>query len=127
MSTPTDDTALERLIDTYCRAWNEPDASRRRTVLTSVWAQGATYTDPTVHAAGVDELLEHIAKVIARRPGAHVVRISAIDAHHGLARFAWRVVQADGSKLPEGIDLAEISAAGTIQRIMGFFGPLVAV
>jgi len=52
------------------------------------------------------------------------VRTSAVDAHHGLARFAWRIVQADGSMLPEGIDFAEISAEGRIQRIMGFFGPL---
>jgi len=124
MGTPAVDTALVQIIDTYCAAWNELDPARRRNRLDSVWAIGATYTDPTVHASGVEELLAHIAKVIARRPGAKVVRTSAVDAHHGLARFAWRIVQADGSMLPEGIDFAEISAEGRIQRIMGFFGPL---
>jgi hypothetical protein len=127
MSTPTVDAALERLIDTYCSAWNEPDASCRESILSPVWVPGATYTDPTVCAAGIDELLAHIAKVIARRPGAKVVRTSAIDAHHGLARFAWRIVRADGSMLPQGIDFAEISAAGRIQRIIGFFGPLASL
>jgi hypothetical protein len=124
MSTPIVDTGLVQLIDTYCAAWNEPDPSRRQSMLSSVWGQGATYTDPTVHAVGAEELLAHIGKVIARRPGAKVVRTSAVDAHHGLARFAWRIVQSDGSMLPEGIDFAEISAQGKIRRIMGFFGPL---
>ena len=124
MSTPTMDTALAQIIDTYCAAWNELDPSRRRSILSSVWAPGATYTDPSVHAVGAEELLAHIAGAIARRPGAKVVRTSAVDAHHRLVRFAWRIVQADGSMLPEGIDFAEISTAGQIQRIMGFFGPL---
>lgn len=113
------------LIDRYCAAWNEPDALRRRELMASVWAEAATYTDPNVHAAGVDELLDHIARTVARRPGAKVVRTSRIDVHHGVARFGWRIVQADGSMLPEGLDLVDITADGKIGRIVGFFGPLV--
>jgi hypothetical protein len=115
---------LEQLIDTYCAAWSEPDPSRRQQILSAVWREGATYTDPTIQAAGVDQLLAHIGKVIAHRPGAKVVRTSTVDEHHGLVRFAWRVVQADGVMLPEGIDFAEVSSDGKIQRIVGFFGPL---
>jgi hypothetical protein len=63
--------------------------------------------------------------VRARRPGASVLRSSAVDAHHGLARFAWHVVQADGVALPDGLDIAFVSADGArIERIIGFFGPL---
>jgi hypothetical protein len=116
---------LDQLIDTYCAAWSDPDPTRRRELLGGVWADGATYTDPTVHTAGLDDLLAHIDTVVARRPGARVVRTSRVDAHHDLARFAWRVVQADGTALPEGLDLAELSADGRIRRIIGFFGPLV--
>ncbi len=51
-----------------------------------------------------------------------------MDAHHGVARFAWRVVQADGTALPKGLDVALLSADGTkIERIIGFFGPLGAL
>jgi hypothetical protein len=89
-----------------------------------VWQAGATYTDPSVHAAGADELLAHIAKVRAARPGAAIVRTSAVDIHHGIARFAWQIVLADGTRRPEGIDIAFISADGArIERIIGFFGP----
>jgi hypothetical protein len=116
---------VTELVDRYCRVWNEADSSTRADLLASLWANGATYTDPSVYAASAQEVLAHIAAVRARRPGAAVLRTSAVDAHHGVARFAWRVVQADGTALPEGIDIAFISSDGSrIERIIGFFGPV---
>jgi hypothetical protein len=113
------------LIDRYCAVWNEPSAERRAELLDEVWARGASYTDPSVHAASAEALLAHIEMVRARRPGATVVRTSAVDLHHAVARFAWHVVQADGTALPDGLDVAELSADGRrIERIVGFFGPL---
>jgi len=113
------------LIDQYCRAWTDPDATRRAALLGSVWATDAIYTDPSVHAAGAEELLAHIARVQAKRPGASVLRTSEVELHHNIVRFAWHVVQADGVALPEGLDLAFITPDGTkIERIIGFFGPL---
>ena len=70
-------------------------------------------------------MLAHIERVLAGRPGAKVVRTSKVDIHHHVARFAWHVVLADGSSLPDGVDIAWISADGkTLERIIGFFGPL---
>lgn len=122
---PHDPTAVADLIDRYCTVWSDPSLQRRAELLAEVWAEGATYTDPTVHAATQAELLGHIDKVLARRPGACVVRTSSIDLHHGIARFSWHVVQADGTVLPDGLDIAELSQDGRrIARIIGFFGPL---
>jgi hypothetical protein len=116
---------VTELVDRYCRVWNEAEPSVRDDLLASLWASNATYTDPSVHAGGAPELLAHIAAVRARRPGASVVRTSVVDIHHGVARFAWHVVQADGTALPEGIDIAFISSDGSrIERIIGFFGPI---
>ena len=116
---------VTELIDRYCQVWNEDDASVRANLLASCWATDAAYTDPTVHAAGAQALLNHIAAVRTRRPGASIVRTSAVDTHHSVARFAWHVVQADGTALPEGVDIAFISADGSrIERIIGFFGPI---
>jgi uncharacterized protein YndB with AHSA1/START domain len=117
--------ALSQLIDRYCGVWSEPSSSRRAELLDQVWAPDATYTDPSVHAATGAELLAHIESVVARRPGSRVVRTSTVDIHHGIARFSWRVVQADGVALPDGLDIAELSSDGRrIRRIVGFFGPL---
>ena len=116
---------LDEVIDRYCQVWNEPTAGRRAELLAQVWADGATYADPSVHAGSADELLAHIEKVRARRPGVRVLRTSAIDAHHGAARFSWHVVQVDGTVVVDGIDFVDLSADGKrITRIVGFFGPL---
>lgn len=113
------------LIDRYCAVWSEPDADRRAALLASVWGENATYTDPSVHAGSAAELLSHIAKVQARRPGAKVIRTSAVDVHHHVVRFAWRVVEADGRELPEGLDIAFLAPNELkIERIVGFFAPL---
>ena len=112
------------LIDTYCQAWSASEEAERSRLLQQVWSPKATYTDPTAHAEGTAELLAHIAAVIARRPGSRVLRTSPVDQHHGVARFAWRAIEADGTELPEGIDIAFISTDGTkIERVLGFFGP----
>jgi hypothetical protein len=89
------------------------------------WGEHATYTDPSVHAGSAVELLSHIAKVQARRPGAKVLRTSTVDVHHHVARFAWHVVEADGHALPDGLDIAFLTPDGLkIERIIGFFGLL---
>ena len=118
---PLNSTAL---IDRYCEAWSEQDESRRAELLGTVWAEGASYIDPTVHAIGAIELLAHIAKVQARRPGLKAVRTSELNEHHGLGRFAWHAIEASGNVLTEGIDLTFLSAEGSkLERIIGFFGP----
>lgn len=118
---------LAELIDTYCLVWSEPLPELRAQLLAEVWADSATYTDPSVVAVGRVQLLQHIDKVLSKRPGSRVVRTSQVDMHHGVARFAWRAIEADGKELPEGIDIAFISEDGCrIERIIGFFGSMSA-
>jgi len=114
----------EATIDRYCEAWSDPDPAQRAAALADVWATGATYTDPMVHAEGAEALLKHIAGVHSQMPGARIVRTSEVQVHHDVARFAWQVTLPDGSSLPEGLDLAIFDAGGKIKRIIGFFGPL---
>jgi hypothetical protein len=116
--------SIEATIDRYCEAWSDPEPAARAAALAEVWAEGGRYTDPRADARGAEALLDHIAGVLAQRPGARVVRTSAVQQHHGFARFAWRVIEADGTMLPEGLDLAMIGDDGRITQIIGFFGAL---
>jgi len=91
-----------------------------------VWAEDGTYTDPSVHLTGRGELVEFIGRVLKRYPGTRIVRSSGVDAHHGMVRFAWRLVSADGQTVIEGVDFGEISGEGKLSRIVGFFDQLAA-
>lgn len=114
----------EHVVSRYCAAWDEPDAARRNALLESCWAEGATYTDPTVHAEGLTALDRHIVTVQARYPGSRIVMTSTLDMHHEVARFGWKKTLADGTSLPEGIDFVTFAPDGKLTSVAGFFGPL---
>jgi hypothetical protein len=120
--------SLELLIDRYCLIWCETDVSRRAELLESVWAAGGTYTDPTTGALGKAELLAHIARVQATRPGATVQRTTGIDEHHGVLRFGFHVVDQDGTVLRHGTDFVVLDDdRQRLRRVVGFFGDLTAL
>jgi len=117
---------IEETVAAYAAAWDEPDRERRKALLEASISADAVYVDPTVETRGVAALFEHIDTVRQRFPGTHLELTSAVDAHHGLARFGWRRVLADGTARPDSIDIVEVAADGRLKRIIGFFGPLPA-
>jgi hypothetical protein len=115
---------LHALVSRYCAAWNESDEGRRTQMLESIWARDGVYVDPTVQLSGLPALVAHIGAVLARHPGSRIVMTSDVDAHHGILRFGSLRVRMDGTMLPEGIELAELSSWGGLQRVISFCGPL---
>lgn len=116
---------LEETIDLYCAAWSERDPGYRRELLNRVVSEDISYTDPDTEISGCADLVDHISGVLAGRVGAKIVRTSVVEIHHGKARFAWHLVNADGSALPEGLDIVSINEqTGKLNSILGFFGPL---
>jgi hypothetical protein len=57
-------------------------------------------------------------------PGQRFARLTAVDEHNGFARFGWQLAADDGTVTVAGIDVAELTANGKLQRITGFFGDL---
>lgn len=115
---------VNELIEIYTDAWSEGEPARRRALLEKAWAEDGVYADPSAHAAGRTELAEHIGSVLRQFPGARFVPTSAIDVHHRHLRFGWKMVLPGGKVFVEGTDFGELSPAGQLQRIVGFFGPL---
>jgi enamine deaminase RidA (YjgF/YER057c/UK114 family) len=116
---------VRRVVDAYVAAWNEPDAGRRRRLLDQVMADGGDYVDPAKHLPGPAAIDEYIATALRRDPDRRIVRTSEVDAHHRVCRFAWQLVDADGTPGPENVDFVEFTEDGRIRQVTGFFGPLV--
>ena len=118
-------TNVEKLVDRYCEGWSASTPTERERILRSVLHGDARYCDPRCEPLPLEALLRHIDKVHATRPGARVLRTSAVDMHHGHARFQWHVRLPDGRSLPESLDIVELTDDHNhILRITGFFGPL---
>jgi hypothetical protein len=118
-----DTVQAERTVTAYAQAWNEPDAGRRRTLLDRSWAEHGIYTDPSAQVKGRAALSAHIGRFLEENRGARIELASGIDFHHGMVRFAWRIVGPNGSAVAEGMDFGELGADGKLVRIVGFFGP----
>ena len=122
ISTP----GLDALVDTYCRAWSEPDAAARQQLLDQAWDEDGTYTDPLAEVAGRAALHAHIGASFADFPGMVITATSAVDAHHDKGRFTWQLALPDGSVPVAGTDFVQVTTEGKIRSIVGFFGPLAA-
>ena len=117
---------LASLIDDHLAAYTDADAPRRAAVVQRIWAEGGQLVDPPLAATGHAGIVAQAVQLLTQFPGHRFVRSSGIDSHHGMARYAWRLVNADGTLVLEGIDIAQVDSQGRLQQVTGFFGPLPA-
>ena len=117
-------TALDAVIDANLAAYGNPDAAERRTLLELAWAADGRLIDPPIDGTGIDGIDQMMVAVQAQFPGHTFRRASGIDAHHGVARYSWELVAADGSVSLTGLDVAETGDDGKLVRVVGFMGPL---
>lgn len=115
---------LEGVIDTNLEAYGEPDAARRRALIEHVWADDGHLIDPPLDGQGHDGIDAMFAAVQGQFAGHTFQRTTAVDAHHGVARYGWSLVAADGSVTVAGMDVAVVDADGRLSKVVGFFGEL---
>jgi len=121
---PIEDT-VKASLENYILAWNEPDESTRRELLTGHWTTAGTYTDPSGYAEGLEGLVTHIGGFLGNPQfkGFSIVRTSGIDIHHRSFRFTWEMRNTSGAAVTAGMDYGEFDEQGRITKIVGFFGP----
>jgi hypothetical protein len=115
-------TELDVTIDTYFEAYGEPDADRRSDLIGRVWSADGRLIDPPLDGAGHVGINEMAEALQVQFPGATFRRTSEIDRHHGFARYEWEMLDADGTPVLTGLDIAELADDGTLVRVVGFFG-----
>lgn len=118
-STSTPD--LTSTIDGYFDCWNATDEATRRAAIGQTWAVDATSTDPLADVRGRDDIAAMMAAFHQNYPG-HVFRqTGASDTHHDLVRWGWELIDPDGTRVLDGIDVATFDDAGLLTRLAGFF------
>jgi hypothetical protein len=124
---PTSTATITTTIDTYLRAYNERDAARRGALIEQAFAPEAHLFDPPIEGAGYAGIDEMFAAVQGQFAGHSFRRSTGVDAHHGIARYGWELVAADGSVTLAGMDVAVAGGDGKLTRVAGFFGDLPAL
>jgi hypothetical protein len=115
------------VIEDYIAIWNEPDADRRRSLISRVWTADARYLDPMMEGHGPDGIDAMIAGAQSQLPGHRFRLAAAPDAHHDRVRFSWHLVGPDGgSPVAIGHDFATLDGDGRLCDVTGFLEPAAA-
>jgi hypothetical protein len=114
--------ALETLVDRHLAAYCETDATRRSEAIRATWHPEGRLVDPPFESRGHQGISGQAEALLAQFPGHRFERTTAIDAHHQMLRYGWRLVSPAGAPVVEGIDVADLDVDGRLCRVVGFFG-----
>ena len=119
-------TEIATTIDTHLAGYCEPDENRRTELLRSAWTNAGELIDPPLDGRGVDQIAGLVETVLTHYPEHRFERTTAVDEHHGYARYGWSLVSPDGTAAVTGTDFAQVDGDGKLTRVIGFFGDLPA-
>jgi SnoaL-like domain len=112
---------MQEIIERYLAAWNETDPARRRELVTALWAEDGSYTDPLADARGPAEIDGLIGAVQQQFPDFVFTLGGPVDANHNQARFTWHLGPAgDGEPVVIGFDVAVMNDDSQIRAVHGF-------
>ena len=115
---------LTALIDGHLQAYADPDEGRRAEAVARLWVDDGSLIDPPFDATG-HAAIAGMGGLLQQHYGGHTFRrATAIDSHHGVARYGWDLIAPDGTVVLSGIDVADLTDDGRLRRVVGFFGPL---
>lgn len=124
-STPITSLDPTERVDLHLAAYAEPDPTTRADLVARAWADGGQLIDPPFDGTGRDEVAAMADAVLAHYPAHTFRRTTAVDEHHGFARYGWELVGPDGTVAVNGTDVAQFGEDGALVRVVGFFGDLV--
>jgi hypothetical protein len=112
-------------IPEIARKWGAAagaDPATRSALIREVFAEGATYVDPSdaAPAVGHVNLDERVAGMLWDGAFFEAAAWADGDDHHQYMRLRWRLCDKDAPGL-EGTDFVELDGAGRFLRVIGFF------
>lgn len=109
----------EQIAAAYIASWNETDPVDRSALLAETFAPDASYVDPLMSAASIEEIDGLIAAVQQRFPGHRFALKGTADGYSDKVRFTWELGPEAAEALIEGTDFLTI-ADGKIKSVVGF-------
>ncbi len=123
--TETTQHDLTATVRGYFDCWNAADHEARSAAIEQTWALDATSTDPVANVSGHDAIAAMMAATLDAYPGHRFAQIGDINSHHDMVRWAWEMVDANGQRVIDGIDVASVDDEGRLVTLTGFFGAAV--
>jgi hypothetical protein len=123
-TTDTSNTTVVDTIDMHLQAYAMADQDRRDALVSAAWNADGELLDPPLQGRGLAEISALADVVLTHYADHRFVRTTAVDAHHGFARYGWELTAPDGTVAVSGTDVVQFDDAGKLLRIVGFFGPL---
>ncbi len=109
-------------IDTWFRAWAEPDEAARRAALARVVADTVRVHDRFSLLAGLDDLVAHIGAAQRFMPGVSMARAGDVRQCQGMALADWAATSPDGQPRGRGTTAFTFGLDGRIAAVTGFWG-----
>ena len=116
-------SAVEQAVETYIRAWSEPDPAVREKMIEECFAADGRLVTRSGEIRGRAALAAMMTRILADPQLLRIRLISAIDASGTTFRFRGVVERRDGTS-PESFDAGEVDASGRISLLLTFAGPL---
>jgi uncharacterized protein YndB with AHSA1/START domain len=110
-------------VDAFLRAFGDPDAATRRTLLESCATPGIAFRDAFSATTGMDDMLANLEAVQVYMPGITLVRAGDVRLSHGTAIAPWVANKRDGTTVGRGTNVFDLSPDGRIVRVVGFWEP----
>ena len=123
-TTTSPTTSMASTIDSHLQAYAMADADRRNALVAANWSADGELLDPPLEGRGHAEISALADAVLTHFAGHRFERTTAVDSHHGFARYGWELRASDGTNAVSGIDVVQFDEEGKLLRVVGFFGPL---
>ena len=116
-------TPIEVVVDTFIRAWKEPDPAVRVSMLETCFAEDGRFVTRSREIRGRAALAAEMTRIRADPELLQIRLASAIDARGTTFRYRGAADCRDGTSL-EAFDVGEVDADGRICLVLTFAGPL---
>jgi uncharacterized protein YndB with AHSA1/START domain len=109
-------------VDDFLRAWGDPDATTRRSLLEASADPAIVFRDAFGATAGLDDLLANLEAIQIHMPGIRLRREGEVRLSHGTALAGWVAEKEDGTRVAAGTNVYDLAPDGRIARVVGFWG-----